>query len=112
MAEWLQQEVGVTQWIVTFINPFGTINIMALIISAVSTALLLDGVEGSKTVTNWMTTIKVAFVVFMGLGGIIVSSEKLETFCPSIVWVCRNLCWVDALFIWLPRLRRSLLCCG
>jgi amino acid transporter len=70
MAEWLQQEVGVTQWIVTFINPFGTINIMALIISAVSTALLLDGVEPSKTVTNWMTTIKVAFVVFMGLGGI------------------------------------------
>ena len=52
MAEWLQQEVGVTQWIVTFSNPFGTINIMALIISAVSTALLLDGVEPSKTVTN------------------------------------------------------------
>ena len=82
MAEWLQQEVGVTQWIVTFINPFGTINIMALIISAVSTALLLDGVEPSKTVTNWMTTIKVAFVVFMGLGGIIVSREKWKPFVP------------------------------
>lgn len=56
---------------------------MALIISAVSTALLLDGVEGSKTVTNWMTTIKVAFVVFMGLGGIeLFQAKNWKPFVP------------------------------
>jgi amino acid transporter len=107
-----KQEVGVAQWILTFSNPFGTINIMALIISAVSTALLLDGVEASKTVTNWMTAIKVALVVFMGLGGIaLFQTKKIRNLCASIVWVCRNLSWVDDLFIWLPRLLRSLLSC-
>ena len=84
MVEWLQQEVGVAKWIATFSNPFGTLNIMAFIISAVSTALLLDGVEESKTVTNWMTTIKVALVMFMGLGGIsLFQAKNWKPFVPA-----------------------------
>jgi len=82
MVEWLQQEMGI-QWAALLGNPFGTLNIMALIISAVSTALLLDGVEESKTVTNWMTSIKVALVLFMGLGGIcLFSSSNWKPFVP------------------------------
>jgi amino acid transporter len=53
----------------TFLDPGWGLNPMAFLVSAVSTALLYQGVKESKSVTNFFSCVKVILVIFMTLGG-------------------------------------------
>ena len=58
-------------------------NPMAGLVSALSTLLLVYGVQESKQVTNFFTALKVGLVVFMIIGGfLLMDTENLAPFVP------------------------------
>ena len=67
------------------LQPGGLVNLPAFLVSAVSTALLLSGVQESKRVMNWVTLFKMLVVTFMVVGGFWLYSTELtgdQPFAP------------------------------
>ena len=68
-------------------QPGGMINLPAGLISAMSTALLLSGVQESKTVLNWVTLFKMVVVLFMILGGFLLyNGTEIAATTPWAPW--------------------------
>jgi APA family basic amino acid/polyamine antiporter len=66
------EQTGTWWWIMKHVlNPGYGINPMAFIVSTASVILLLQGVKESKAATNFFTTVNVALVTFMGVGGLV-----------------------------------------
>jgi APA family basic amino acid/polyamine antiporter len=67
----------------TYLDPGFGLNPIAFFISVASVALLMDGVRESKFVTNIFTSLKVALVVFMTVGGFwLFDGSNLKPFIP------------------------------
>jgi len=82
-VDYLQVEMKVGSWIQGILYPGLSFSPMAFFISVAAIALLLKGVRESKTVTNVFTTIKIAVVTLMVLGGLaLMNSDNLEPFVP------------------------------
>ena len=72
-------------WVEQYLDPewLGPINPMAFVISATSTAILLAGVKESKRVVNFFTFVKVGLVLFMIVGGFVLTrSANWTPFVP------------------------------
>lgn len=83
MVDWLKVELHINNWMQKLLNPGWGFNPMAFIVSALSTASLLQGVKESKTVTNFFTAVKVLLVLFMIFGGAwFFKFENLTPFIP------------------------------
>mmetsp|Transcript_37679 Transcript_37679/g.82712 ORF Transcript_37679/g.82712 Transcript_37679/m.82712 type:complete len:621 (-) Transcript_37679:36-1898(-) len=73
-------------WVDQYLDPewLGPINPMAFVISATSTAILLAGVKESKRVVNFFTVVKVGLVLFMIVGGFVLTrSANWTPFVPA-----------------------------
>jgi amino acid transporter len=66
------------------LNPGYSFNPLAMLVSAASVALLMNGVKESKSVTNFFTVTKVLLVAFMAIMGLILMKpqENLTPFIP------------------------------
>ena len=71
LTVWSENGVMKSSWLLGVLEPGWGLNPMAALVSAVSTALLYYGVKESKSVTNFFSTLKVALVVFMTVGGML-----------------------------------------
>lgn len=79
---WMRDELG-WESAETYLNPGYGLSPIAFLVSAASVALLMDGVRESKLVTNIFTTLKVALVVFMTVGGfVLLDGSNLQPFMP------------------------------
>lgn len=79
---WLRDELG---WASAekYLSPGYNLNPMAGLMSAACVLLLMDGVKESKMVTNIVTMLKVALVVFMIVGGFwLFQGSNLMPFMP------------------------------
>jgi len=79
---WIRDEWG---WESTekYLSPGYNLNPLAGILSAACVLLLMDGVKESKMVTNVVTSLKVALVVFMIVGGFwLLDGSNLTPFVP------------------------------
>jgi APA family basic amino acid/polyamine antiporter len=65
---WMQTSFGVS--VASWMMPWG-VNLPAAVVSLGSTLLLLAGVQESKNVSNVITSLKMAIVAFMTIGGFI-----------------------------------------
>jgi len=91
VVEWLVSDIhldadgsdSTSSLVLSILDPGYALNPMAFLVSAVSTVLLLSGVNESKSVTNFFTSVKVLLVVFMGLGGLVLlKPANLKPFIP------------------------------
>ena len=79
---WLRDEWGWT-FADKYLSPGYNLNPLAGILSALCVLLLMDGVKESKMVTNVVTMLKVALVVFMIVGGFwLLDGSNLTPFVP------------------------------
>jgi len=85
---WLQRQILVNEedasnWVQTYLQPGYNLNPMAFCVCVASVVLLMDGVKESKRVTNFFTATKVGLVLFMSVGGFILTrKENLVPFVP------------------------------
>lgn len=82
-VDYLQVELKFGSWVDVVLFPGFSFSPMAFLISIAAISLLLKGVKESKTVTNVFTTLKIAVVTLMVLGGLaLMNTENLEPFVP------------------------------
>jgi APA family basic amino acid/polyamine antiporter len=67
---WLAEEVETETRVLSILDPQTSFSPLALVISGISVALLMNGVEGSKSITNFFTKLKVLVVLFMIVYGL------------------------------------------
>lgn len=83
VVEWLKVEWSAGDWVETYLAPGFGINPPAAVVSMGATALVFCGVQESKRVTDIFTWTKVALVVFMAVGGLILlKPTNLQPFVP------------------------------
>jgi APA family basic amino acid/polyamine antiporter len=82
VIEWCRRDLGLEQ-LANILDPGYGLNPMAIIVSAVSVGLLVGGVKQSKFASNLFTSLKVALVIFMIIGGFwLMDSSNLKPFLP------------------------------
>mmetsp|Transcript_30181 Transcript_30181/g.44075 ORF Transcript_30181/g.44075 Transcript_30181/m.44075 type:complete len:495 (-) Transcript_30181:28-1512(-) len=84
VVEWLTVELHADkEWVYAYLQPGYGINPMAFLVSCSTTLLLLGGVKESKMITDIFTWIKVALVLFMAIGGLLLlDTNNLQPFMP------------------------------
>ena len=79
---WLEHDVGLVR-LASILNPGYGLSPMGFIVTAASLGLLLNGIKESKSVSNFMTTLKLLLVLFMILGGFcFFQASNLSPFMP------------------------------
>jgi APA family basic amino acid/polyamine antiporter len=85
VLEWLVVELEAGPWAAEVLAPAGPdgFNPLAGILSALTVWLLVKGVKESKSVTNFVTMVKVFVVIFMTVGGFFLfDSANLSPYVP------------------------------
>jgi APA family basic amino acid/polyamine antiporter len=84
IVEWLSGELGSHHWATTLLENESSFSPFAMIVSSASVILLMNGIEGSKTVINIFTKIKVCVVIFMIVAGLVLMRpSNFEPFVPA-----------------------------
>ena len=86
VVDWLKVEMEAGDWVNNVFLPFGSdgFNPLAGVLSGATVYLLYRGVKESKDVTNVVTVLKIAVVVFMTVGGLFLyNADNTKPFVPA-----------------------------
>jgi len=84
MGQWLENEVESENVFMKFLEIDNSFSPLAFLVSSISVMLLMNGVEGSKSVTNFFTKLKVCVVIFMiAVGFSLIRPSNFTPFIPE-----------------------------